>query len=382
MLITCTCHCGHQFHVREEYAGTTAECPNCGNATAIPMGKGQTNAEKYHRIWTPATSTPKETAPKALSPPETFSSPQAPPLPPSSSRPAAQMPEPLSKVNSSGDDLGASLCLGCLPLLFSLFLSLISGFLWLITLTTIANWLLWLSWWVVLLLSGIMVLVGLDEFPKLTVWRRLLSLGVFSVLAIAALWGHDSYYNYLFAPPDSQPATASRNNTPMPKKQKSTQLRPLEITQANLQQLETRREAVQGLLDKTKDDQQHVILQMRRLGIRTTQDLKSHPQGRVLVDEFQRLVGEVKGLEIAVVRIEEARVKTRALIRSIERSQVLGEAGLTEEEIKDLSEKLMIADEKEDGTSTPVPLDPIQTDAMLREALSQSQDDVSVPRDR
>lgn len=36
MPITVNCSCGHQFRVRDEYAGKKAQCPNCGEPVLIP----------------------------------------------------------------------------------------------------------------------------------------------------------------------------------------------------------------------------------------------------------------------------------------------------------------------------------------------------------
>lgn len=37
MPITVNCRCGHQFRVRDEYAGKKAQCPNCGDPVIIPQ---------------------------------------------------------------------------------------------------------------------------------------------------------------------------------------------------------------------------------------------------------------------------------------------------------------------------------------------------------
>ena len=41
MPITVSCDCGHQFRVRDEYAGKRAQCPACGDPVVIPMGTFQ-----------------------------------------------------------------------------------------------------------------------------------------------------------------------------------------------------------------------------------------------------------------------------------------------------------------------------------------------------
>lgn len=41
MPITVNCHCGHQFRVRDEYAGKKAQCPACGDPVTIPQASGQ-----------------------------------------------------------------------------------------------------------------------------------------------------------------------------------------------------------------------------------------------------------------------------------------------------------------------------------------------------
>lgn len=41
MPITVNCQCGHQFRVRDEYAGKKAQCPNCGEPVVIPQASAQ-----------------------------------------------------------------------------------------------------------------------------------------------------------------------------------------------------------------------------------------------------------------------------------------------------------------------------------------------------
>jgi hypothetical protein len=41
MPITVNCDCGHQFRVRDEYAGKKAQCPACGDPVMIPSGTFQ-----------------------------------------------------------------------------------------------------------------------------------------------------------------------------------------------------------------------------------------------------------------------------------------------------------------------------------------------------
>lgn len=41
MPITVHCDCGHQFRVRDEYAGKKAQCPGCGDPVMIPMATFQ-----------------------------------------------------------------------------------------------------------------------------------------------------------------------------------------------------------------------------------------------------------------------------------------------------------------------------------------------------
>lgn len=149
------------------------------------------------------------------------------------------------------------------------------------------------------------------------------------------------------------------------------QLTAVQKAHTNLNELQERRNAVQALLDKTREEQEDVVLRMRQMGIKTTSDLKDHPRGRVLVEEFQRLLAEVKSLESAVVRIEGGVAKAKALIRQIERNEVLGQAGMSEDELKELSEQLMLAEETEAGELPSVPVDPAQTDALLEQTLAR-----------
>ena len=41
MPITVNCQCGHQFRVRDEYAGKKAQCPNCGDPVVIPSASAR-----------------------------------------------------------------------------------------------------------------------------------------------------------------------------------------------------------------------------------------------------------------------------------------------------------------------------------------------------
>ncbi len=50
MPITVACDCGHQFRVRDEYAGKKAQCPACGDPVAIPLADFPESSADFSRV--------------------------------------------------------------------------------------------------------------------------------------------------------------------------------------------------------------------------------------------------------------------------------------------------------------------------------------------
>lgn len=277
----------------------------------------------------------------------------------------------------SSDDWGCFVVAGLfVGLLFLAGVCLLLCFLSWITLQGLVLWILWGSWWMVALMGGLLLIDAANH--DMTESHILCGVAV-----IAGLWCLNSFHNYLAAPALPPQQSSSRlEETPLENAQKNhkelergipkqhiEKIR-LEKAQKNLTELEQRRNAIQSLLNRTRADQESVVIRMRQIGVKTTADLKKHAQGKILVSEFQQLVGEINSLEHAVIRIEEALVQSRTLIRKLERSQLLSEAGLSDEELKELNLQLLRVEEAGSESLPTVPIDPAQIDAILQKAIS------------
>lgn len=224
------------------------------------------------------------------------------------------------------------------------------------------RYVLWLILGFSLLMSAITLLRHVNRRP-VSVLLGLLPGGALVALAmLAQIWFH----GHLFP---GQSIWASQSNLAVNETLASG--RSMDEAEEKLHQLRRRRDSIQNLLEKTTADKDRLIARLKQSGVSNTEDLKERPQSRVLVNEFQRLVGEVQGLERAIDQIDEAIVQSEAWMRSIERSEVLGEAGLTEEEMKQLSTQLLLADESEVGDLPAIAMDPSKLDELLQAELNR-----------
>lgn len=237
-----------------------------------------------------------------------------------------------------------------------------------------AEWLLWLSWWILALFGFVLFLAYvnlLTEAPPEKRWSGAFSTLGMGVVMLVGLWGHDMFYKHMFPLPSTEPVAVTRETNSPPPAQQVIPTGSLDDARAMLHGLEERRAAVQNLLDKAEDDRADIIFRLRQVGVMEPADLKGHAQGRVLYGEWQRLVLETDELIRAVVRFDEAILRTKALIRSMERSQILDEAGMSDDELTGIAEKLLLSEQPGADEPPSVPIDPIRMEQLLVQELSR-----------
>lgn len=145
----------------------------------------------------------------------------------------------------------------------------------------------------------------------------------------------------------------------------------IDIAKEELLKLVARREAIADVLNKTRDARDSVVARIRETGGSAMADLKKHRGSEALVSEFGRLSAELRGLEEAIVKIDDAILRSRAIIRNLERSHVLGNAGMSDAEMAEISRELGRASEAEAAAFElqQVELDPASLDELLSNAL-------------
>jgi len=234
------------------------------------------------------------------------------------------------------------------------------------------------GWWSVVFVAGLMAL----HFLILTLRRsRLLTgmLGLPGVLLIVLSMTTLAWLHVYLYP--ARPLLSMQSTNP-PSEKEAKDASPFQAAQSRLSQLQIRHQKITSLLDKTRGSKSKLILRLQKEGATTTADLKDIPEGTFLLEEFQRLVGEIEELEKAVNQVDEAIVQTEAIIRSYERSQVLGRSGLSDRERKELSTELLTVNESERSHLPVVPVDPVKIDQLLQQELSSVSSSKSQTHDK
>jgi hypothetical protein len=111
------------------------------------------------------------------------------------------------------------------------------------------------------------------------------------------------------------------------------------------------------------DDRDDLAAKLRSVGVNSPADLKNNLRGRRLAENVVRLATEIDGLERQLILIDGELLKAKSIVRHMEREQ----AGLSEQELRNLTQQLREVEERTDGI--PQPSTPLDVDTAVERAL-------------
>jgi hypothetical protein len=103
-------------------------------------------------------------------------------------------------------------------------------------------------------------------------------------------------------------------------------------------------------------DRDDLAAKLRSVGVNSPADLKNNIRGRRLAENVVKLATEIDGLDRQLILIDGELLKAKSIVRHMEREQ----AGLSEEELRNLTQQLREVEERTDGipqASTPLDVD-------------------------
>ena len=105
---------------------------------------------------------------------------------------------------------------------------------------------------------------------------------------------------------------------------------------------------------------------LRALGVNSVADLKGNIRGQTIAENIANLTAEIEAREWQLAVIDTELLKAKSIVRRMEQEQ----AGLSEEELRNLALQLRDLEERKDGPSLPVT--PVSVDAAVEKALKGS----------
>lgn len=139
---------------------------------------------------------------------------------------------------------------------------------------------------------------------------------------------------------------------------------PLADARQRVRRFETKRAALQRLLDKALAERDELVDKLRDAGVQKRADLKGNRRGQQLAGSLQRLTSEIDGLERSLAAIDKTILEAKSVVRRLERER----AGISEEEMRRLAEQLREAEERTDGAGSQ-PVTPLELETALAKAL-------------
>lgn len=106
-----------------------------------------------------------------------------------------------------------------------------------------------------------------------------------------------------------------------------------------------------------------LVAKLRELGIESAADLKKSPRGQRLAENLAKIAAEIEGMDSQLASIDTELLKARSIVRRMEREQ----AGISDDEMRTLSQQLREVEARTDAA--PRPINPLDVGAALEAAL-------------
>ena len=116
-----------------------------------------------------------------------------------------------------------------------------------------------------------------------------------------------------------------------------------------------------------------MVAKLREIGIESATDLKKNPRGQRMAENLAKLSAEIDGMDSQLATIDTELLKARSIVRRMEREQ----AGISDDEMRQLSQQLQEAEARTD--TAPRPITPLDVDAAVEAAFKAPK---SSPREK
>ena len=138
---------------------------------------------------------------------------------------------------------------------------------------------------------------------------------------------------------------------------------PIAQAKQRVQRIEEKVIKVELLQRQAKQERDEMVAKFRDLGIESATDLKKNPRGQRMAENLAKLSAEIDGMDSQLATIDTELLKARSIVRRMEREQ----AGISDDEMRQLSQQLQEAEARTD--TAPRPITPLDVEAAVEAAL-------------
>lgn len=139
----------------------------------------------------------------------------------------------------------------------------------------------------------------------------------------------------------------------------------IEPCENKIGQWEKNKQQQSEVLKKLLSEKEMLESRIKNLGIRTKKELMDHRIARPLVEELEQLIHQIAKVQNKIFAIESVQSK----LRSLEREKALNNAGLSAEELTNISQKLKV--ELLNKSDDQLPDSAVQRDKLLNGLIAQ-----------
>jgi hypothetical protein len=154
-----------------------------------------------------------------------------------------------------------------------------------------------------------------------------------------------------------------RRTTPVPPKAPPPDTSPLAVARQQVQRIEGKLNKVESLRADAVREKDGMVAKLREMGVEGAADLKGKPRARGMAENLAKLAAEIEGMDSQLATIDAELLKARSIVRRMEREQ----AGISDDEMRQLSAQLRDAEARTDAS--PSPITPLDVDAAVEAAL-------------
>jgi hypothetical protein len=138
---------------------------------------------------------------------------------------------------------------------------------------------------------------------------------------------------------------------------------PIALAKSQVGRIEQKLLKVESLQREAQKERDEMVAKLRELGIESAADLKRNPRGQRLAENLAKIAAEIDGMDLQLASIDTELLKARSIVRRMEREQ----AGISDDEMRTLSQQLREAEARTDAA--PRPITPLEVDAALEAAF-------------
>lgn len=120
---------------------------------------------------------------------------------------------------------------------------------------------------------------------------------------------------------------------------------PIAQAKQRVQRIEEKLLKVESLQREAQKERDEMVAKLRDLGIENAADVKKNPRGPPMAENLAKLSAEIDGMDSQLATIDTELLKARSIVRRMEREQ----AGISDDEMRQLSEQLQEAEARTDS---------------------------------